>query len=117
MVPYILGWLGEKQGRPPVRPGSPPQLSRNTFGTIQPYRGPRGAGAAGRQAGRGQDPASKAAAIALAALAVLILAGSLILYALTRQNLAENGGQDVVIFSTFVTVGLVMANTPAINGE
>jgi hypothetical protein len=56
-----------------------------------------------------RTPASKAAAIALAALAVLILAGSLILYALTRQNLAENGGQDVVIFSTFVAVGLVIA--------
>jgi hypothetical protein len=56
-----------------------------------------------------RTPASKAAAIALAALAVLIFAGSLILYALTRQNLAENGGQDVVIFSTFVAVGLVIA--------
>ena len=50
-------------------------------------------------------PASRPAAIALAVLAVLILAGSLILYALTHQNLAENGGQDVVIFASFVTVG------------
>jgi hypothetical protein len=48
------------------------------------------------------------AALALGGLAVLILAGSLLLYALTRQNLAENGGQDLVIFSTFVTVGLVV---------
>jgi two-component system, NarL family, sensor kinase len=54
-------------------------------------------------------PASRLAAIALAALAALILAGSLILYALTRQNLAENGGQDVIIFGSFVTVGLVIA--------
>ena len=52
--------------------------------------------------------ASRAAAVALAALAVVILAGSLLLYVLTRQNLAENGGQDVVIFSTFVTVGLII---------
>jgi hypothetical protein len=27
----------------------------------------------------------------------------------TRQNLAENGGQDVIIFASFVTVGLVIA--------
>ncbi|HEV2254113.1 MAG TPA: hypothetical protein VGS06_13040 [Streptosporangiaceae bacterium] len=57
----------------------------------------------------GARRASRVAAIALAALAVLILAASLLLYALTRQNLAENGGQDVVIFATFVTVGLVIA--------
>jgi hypothetical protein len=49
------------------------------------------------------------AAIALAALAVLIFAASLILYVLTRQNLAENGGQDIVILASFVTVGLVIA--------
>ncbi len=54
-------------------------------------------------------PASRLAAIALAALAVLILTGSLILYALTHQNLAENGGQDVIIFGSFVTVGLIIA--------
>jgi hypothetical protein len=62
-----------------------------------------------RKRAAARTPASKAAAIALAALAVLILAGSLVLYVLTRQNLAENGGQDVIIFSTFVTVGLVIA--------
>jgi hypothetical protein len=49
------------------------------------------------------------AAIALVALAVLIFAASLILYVLTRQNLAENGGQDIVILASFVTVGLVIA--------
>jgi hypothetical protein len=54
-------------------------------------------------------PASRTAAIALAALAVVILGGSQILYALTRQNLAENGGQDVIIFASFVTVGLIIA--------
>jgi hypothetical protein len=54
-------------------------------------------------------PASRAAAVALAALAVLILAGSLILYALTHQNLAENGSQDIIIFASCVTVGLVIA--------
>jgi hypothetical protein len=55
------------------------------------------------------SPASRLAALGLAALAVLILAGSLILYALTHQNLAENGGQDLLIFATFVTVGLIIA--------
>ena len=50
-------------------------------------------------------PASRLAAIALAALAVLLLAGTLPLYVLTRQNLVENGGQAIVIFATFVTVG------------
>jgi hypothetical protein len=54
-------------------------------------------------------PASRAAALGLAALALLILAGSLILYALTHQNLAENAGQDLLIFATFGTVGLVIA--------
>jgi hypothetical protein len=54
-------------------------------------------------------PASRAAAVALAVLAVLILAGSLILYALTGQNLAENGGQAIVVFASCVTVGLVIA--------
>jgi hypothetical protein len=52
---------------------------------------------------------SRAAALGLAVLAVLILAGSLILYALTHQNLAENGGQDVIVFASFVTVGLIIA--------
>jgi hypothetical protein len=54
-------------------------------------------------------PASRTAAIALAALAVVILGGSQILYALTHQNQAINGGQDVIIFATFITVGLVIA--------
>ena len=49
------------------------------------------------------------AAVALAVLAVAILAGSLTLYALTRQNLVENGGQDFIVFATFVTVGLIIA--------
>jgi MFS family permease len=53
-------------------------------------------------------PVSRAAAVALAVLAVLILAGSLILYALTGQNLAENGGQAIVVFASCVTVGLVI---------
>ena len=53
--------------------------------------------------------ASKLAAIALAALAVLLLAATLPLYVLTRQNLVENGGQAIVIFATFVTVGLLIA--------
>jgi hypothetical protein len=49
------------------------------------------------------------AAIAFAVLAVLILAGTLPLYMLTRQNLVENGGQAIVVFVTFVTVGLLIA--------
>jgi hypothetical protein len=53
--------------------------------------------------------ASGVAAIAFAALAVLILAATLPLYVLTRQNLVENGGQAIVIFVTFVTVGLLIA--------
>jgi len=53
--------------------------------------------------------ASRVAAIALVALAVLIFAGSLILYALTHQNLAENGLQNVVVFASCVTVGLIIA--------
>lgn len=48
------------------------------------------------------------AALALAALAALILPGTLALYVLTRQNLAENGGQAIVVFATFVTVGLII---------
>ena len=54
-------------------------------------------------------PASRLAAIALAALAVLLLAVTLPLYVLTRQNLVENGGQAIVIFAAFVTVGLLIA--------
>jgi hypothetical protein len=53
--------------------------------------------------------ASGVAAIAFAALAVLILAATLPLCLLTRQNLVENGGQAIVIFVTFVTVGLLIA--------
>jgi hypothetical protein len=49
------------------------------------------------------------AAVALAALAAAILVGSLVLYALTRQNLAENGAQEIIIFAAFMTVGLVIA--------
>ena len=56
---------------------------------------------------RGWSPA-RVTALALAGLAVLILVGVLILYVLTRQNLAENGGQATVIFATFVTVGLII---------
>ena len=62
----------------------------------------------GRTGARRVWPVSRLAAIALAALAVLIFAGSLTLYALTRENLAENGGQDVVILATFITVGLLI---------
>ncbi|HXO23534.1 MAG TPA: hypothetical protein VN870_03075 [Streptosporangiaceae bacterium] len=54
-------------------------------------------------------PSSRYAALALAALAVLLLPGSLVLYALTGQNLAENGGQDVVVIASCVTVGLIIA--------
>jgi hypothetical protein len=54
-------------------------------------------------------PASRVVAVALAGIAVLILPGSLILYALTGQNLAENGGQAVIVFASCVTVGLVIA--------
>jgi hypothetical protein len=54
-------------------------------------------------------PASRLTALALAALAVLLLPGSLVLSALTGQNLAENGGQDIVVFASCVTVGLIVA--------
>jgi len=53
--------------------------------------------------------APRVAAVALAVLAFAIMAGSVLLYALTDQNLAVNGGQDLVISATFVTVGLVIA--------
>jgi hypothetical protein len=53
--------------------------------------------------------ASRVAAIALAAFAVLLLPNSLILDALTGQNLAENGAQDIIVFASAVTVGLVIA--------
>jgi len=54
-------------------------------------------------------PASRVVAVALAGIAGLILPGSLILYALTGQNLAENGGQAIVVFASCVAVGLVIA--------
>jgi hypothetical protein len=56
-----------------------------------------------------RTPASRSAAIALVMLAVLLLAASLLLYALTGQNLVEDGGQNVVVFASFVTVGLIVA--------
>jgi hypothetical protein len=73
----------------------------------RPAAGDRGRAAAGGR--RRARPASRAAAVALAALAVLIVAGSIVLYALTHQNLAVNGGQDLIILATFTTVGLVIA--------
>ena len=77
------------------------------MGLVEQVQSARGQAAAGGR--RRAWPASRVAAVALAALAVAILAGSLVLYALTRQNLAENGGQEFIIFATFVTVGLVIA--------
>lgn len=67
------------------------------------------AGQASARVRRRARPASRVAAVALAVLAVAILARSLTLYALTRQNLVENGGQDFIVFATFVTVGLIIA--------
>jgi hypothetical protein len=58
--------------------------------------------------GRGLWPVPRVAAVALAVLAAAILAGSLVLDVLTRENLAENGGQDIIIFAAFITVGLVI---------
>ncbi len=54
-------------------------------------------------------PASRVTAVALAGLAVLLLPGSLVLYALTGQNLAENGGQAVIVLASCLTVGLIIA--------
>jgi hypothetical protein len=54
-------------------------------------------------------PASRLAALALAGLAVLLLPGSLVLDALTGQNLAENGGQDIIVLASCATVGLIIA--------
>jgi two-component system, NarL family, sensor kinase len=62
-----------------------------------------------RTAAPGARRASRVTAVALVVLAVLLLAASLLLYALTGQNLAENGGQNVVVFASFVTVGLIVA--------
>ena len=53
--------------------------------------------------------ASPVTAIVLAVLALLLPAAALPLYALTRQNLVENGFQVIVIFMSFVTVALVIA--------
>jgi hypothetical protein len=62
-----------------------------------------------RTSAPGARRASRVTAVTLAALAVLLLPGSLVLDALTGQNLAENGAQDVIIFASAVTVGLVLA--------
>jgi hypothetical protein len=57
---------------------------------------------------RGGRRASRVTAVALAALALLLLPGSLVLDALTGQNLAENGAQDIIVLASAVTVGLVL---------
>ena len=62
-----------------------------------------------RTAAPGERRASRVTAVTLAALALLLLPGSLVLDALTGQNLAENGAQDVIVFASAVTVGLVLA--------
>ena len=62
-----------------------------------------------RTAAAGPGRASRVTAVALAALAALLLPGSLVLYALTGQNLAENGGQGIAVFASCVTVGLIIA--------
>jgi hypothetical protein len=56
----------------------------------------------------GARRASRVTAVTLAALALLLLPGSLVLDALTGQNLAENGAQDIIVFASAVTVGLVL---------
>jgi len=66
-------------------------------------------GVSARTAAPGARRASRVTAVALVMLAVLLLAASLLLYALTGQNLAENGSQNVVVFASFVTVGLIVA--------
>ena len=62
-----------------------------------------------RTAALGARRASRMTAVALAALALLLVPGSLVLDALTGQNLAENGAQDIIVFASAVTVGLVLA--------
>jgi hypothetical protein len=62
-----------------------------------------------RTAAAGPGRASRVTAVALAALGALLLPGSLVLYALTGQNLAENGGQGIAVFASCVTVGLIIA--------
>jgi hypothetical protein len=71
----------------------------------------QGQSASGSAVGGGRRawPASRVAAVALAVFGVVILAGSFVLYALTGQNLVSNGGPALIIFVTFVTVGLVIA--------
>jgi hypothetical protein len=66
-------------------------------------------GLSARAAAPGTRRASRVTAVTLAALALLLLPGSLVLDALTGQNLAENGAQDVIVFASAVTVGLVLA--------
>jgi hypothetical protein len=56
----------------------------------------------------GARRASRVTAVTLAVLALLLLPGSLVLDALTGQNLAENGAQDIIVFASAVTVGLVL---------
>ncbi len=65
--------------------------------------------ASARTAAPGGRRASRVTAVTLAALALLLLPGSLVLDALTGQNLAENGAQDVIVFASAVTVGLILA--------
>jgi hypothetical protein len=65
--------------------------------------------ASARTAAPGGRPASRVTAVTLAALALLLLPGSLVLDALAGQNLAENGAQDVIVFASAVTVGLILA--------
>jgi hypothetical protein len=62
-----------------------------------------------RTAAPGARRASRVTAVTLAALALLLLPGSLVLDALTGQNLAENGAQDIIVLASAVTVGLVLA--------
>ena len=66
-------------------------------------------GVSARTAAPGARRASRVTAVTLAALALLLLPGSLVLDALTGQNLAENGAQDVIVLASAVTVGLVLA--------
>ena len=66
-------------------------------------------GVSARTAAPGARRASRVTAVTLAALALLLLPGSLVLDALTGQNLAENGAQDVIVFASAVTVGLIIA--------
>ena len=53
--------------------------------------------------------ASPVTAAVLAALAVLLAGASVLLYALTHQNVLANGGQNIVLAVIFGSVGLVIA--------